>query len=468
MNELDNFEKYFKDSVGEFSEEKPSDELFSRVEYTLRENKTVGIYLILNTVFLCCFIFTFYFLSANKIINNTNQLNITESEIKSEPESVNKNQNLSETSNINKAKVNKVENKNISTEKSNLNNISKTPEVNKNSNEHSSKNTKPQIDNSFLKSQDSENHLNTKINNNLNTSATKQYYLQRKNKFSLNFAFSKYISFPQTGIINVKPQPVDPINYNLKDELKLSAEVVFGYSKVNNTLSPQSSDIKIYESLNQSEYGFGVNLRLSRNAYYLQSGLYISQFSEEYEFNQSKQEILDWMSLYDVEEVSYSYIITGYNTNQFGDSIPVIDVIKSTNTYTDTIKGTDTIISSDNYSLQNNHLAFEIPLIIGKEFRYKNLFLSLGFGVTYSRIINNKVQLINTDNLQKEIISTSDAYNLFNGIGQIEMAYRIFSNSKVFIRSEFKYGLNNIYDNRLNSNKSYNFNRYSIGFRYDL
>ncbi len=258
-----------------------------------------------------------------------------------------------------------------------------------------------------------------------------------------------------------------------------SIEVFAGPNVAFNNLSTTDISYDQYILLrNESEspklsYHIGANYKTYYNKWFMSFGINYHRIDDRATYSLPTLDIDSVVSSYMVFNTTYNKVITGYiqNPNDTSSLIPVYDIIVSQDTsfVNDIYYDTNKVVK--NYSYTNSYSYIEVPLMLGREFRYKQMVFDLAGGVSWGRLIKSEVMIPNLDRnkmLETQQTETIIVKNTFNAILGVGVGYQINENNVLFARPELRYNINSIFDKTYPIDQKYLQLRLSLGMRIKL
>ena len=288
------------------------------------------------------------------------------------------------------------------------------------------------------------------------------------------------------GINNSDQPKTDNIEsitpFNLKSKKRIYAnrlEIFAGPNVAFNNLSTNDISYDQYILLrNESEspklsYHIGANYKTYYNNWFVSFGINYHRIDDRATYSLPTLDIDSVISSYMVFNNTYNKVITGYiqNPNDTSSLIPVYDIIVSQDTsfVNDIYYDTNKVVK--NYSYTNTYSYIEVPLMLGREFRYKQMVFDLAGGVSWGRLIKSEVMIPNLDQnkmLEAQQTETIIVKNTFNAILGMGVGYQINENNVLFARPELRYNINSIFDKTYPIDQKYLQLRLSLGMRIKL
>jgi hypothetical protein len=272
------------------------------------------------------------------------------------------------------------------------------------------------------------------------------------------------------------------IPFTLKSKKRVYAnrlEIFAGPNIAFNNLTTNEDSYNQYILLrNESEspklsYHIGANYKTYYNNWFVSFGINYHRIEDRATYSLPTLDIDSVVSSYMVFNNTYNKVITGYiqNPNDTSSLIPVYDIIVSQDTsfVNDIYYDTNKVVK--NYSYTNTYSYIEIPLMLGREFRYKQMVFDLAGGVSWGRLIKSELMIPNLDQnrmLEAQQIETIIVKNTFNAILGVGIGYQINENNVLFARPELRYNMNSIFDKTYPIDQKYLQLRLSLGMRIKL
>ena len=229
-----------------------------------------------------------------------------------------------------------------------------------------------------------------------------------------------------------------------------------------------------YNSENQKiTPNIGFNYRYVSKSWFINTGASYYQIRTDADYLLPIKVVDSIQSFYQVIRMNYSYQIVDYivDPNNSGVLIPVYSSISNPDTSKYSEYVFDTTQTLKNLHYTQKYTYFEIPLVLGKEYYYKNWVFETSMGISYSRLVKSETKLpqlttksLMTDAETEEIL----VLNNFNGILGFGAAYMFSENKAVFIRPEFRYNINSMFHNSFPVSQRNNQLRIVMGIRYEL
>jgi len=264
--------------------------------------------------------------------------------------------------------------------------------------------------------------------------------------------------------------------HNYKRDFFYDYEVFMGPS-INNSVfelnANNITDSELNKTSTLASYHFGGNINLYYKNWFIRSGINYNQIKEEINFTTTSLNIDSTIQYYTIFSNTYSWDTIGWNTNlpNANDSIPIVTLDVQQTSSQNKLTDYDSTITTQKLQYKNTYSCINIPLIIGRKFHYKSLYFDLAAGVSWAHITNIETHILdpqsgevitltqNSDNIKKDI---------FNGVLSIGVGYQLNEFNSIFLRPEFQYNFNSIFDKAsFNNYKVYQM-RLSFGMRYSM
>lgn len=234
-----------------------------------------------------------------------------------------------------------------------------------------------------------------------------------------------------------------------------------------------TSDPSLNKSSSSVSYHFGANINLYYKNWFVRSGINYSQINEKLSFENNAKFMDSITYFYTLYSRTYLETILGYSSNIIPgmDSIPIIGITVIENSSQHSFVEYDSVMKTNQLQYRYNYSSINIPLMVGRKFNYKSFVFDVAGGVSWAHILQNEIQLF--DQQSGEILGSwknSDKINkdIFNGVLAVGIGFRMTDQNTVFIRPEFQYNINSIFDESLiDKHKLYQF-RFSAGIRYNI
>jgi len=505
MKEFDAFENSIKESLGGISNTKPSRLLWFKINYSLFIAAILRkSYLLMGSIGIIT-IASFGWLYSNTASDNN-------SVIKQQTTENNKSLNQNNKSNFSPAINSNIDNdnpKNINQELTNNSKINSKPQntIADVKTENKTKNTAPTPQNITNNNTSKSISIATlqsskpinKTNNNkaiyLTTSTNLITENPKNNEFTKvvnesNSSKDKTINFSdyrvqKASIIGSSffPSPDNKIHdykyssmHNYKRDFFYDYEIFMGPS-INKSVfelnANNITDSELNKTSTLASYHFGGNINLYYKNWFIRSGINYNQIKEEINFTTTSLNIDSTIQYYTIFSNTYIWDTIGWNTNlpNANDSIPIVTLDVQQTSSQNKLTNYDSTITTQKLQYKNTYSCINIPLIIGRKFNYHSFYFDVAAGVSWAHITNIETHIL--DSQSGEVITltqTSDNIkkDIFNGVLSIGVGYQLNEFNSIFLRPEFQYNFNSIFDKAsFNNYKVYQM-RISFGMRYSM
>ncbi len=522
MKEFDVFEKNLKDTLGAYSETKPSKKLWVRISTSLL------LLPLLSNTYLKGFIIAAisvagisWAISSNNFSNNNDNINAdsnSEIAITNTNNSTEGYNNTTESINLNsedKAENSKLENKfegksvkqidNYTLANNNSGTIKQKTKssnsIDKSKNNVNNKNIKrtsivattnilddktniikpEKILVSRINVKEEEKTSASNINKAVESKAIAQNTQQRQSiKPSNKPIIKEYSLLSLNSVMNMKInhiamtrthiEPIKPIRNRVWYNYELAVGGQLNYSDI--SLNPINiSDKELNKSSLMLDYNYGGNINLYRNKWFIRLGINYNNYSEQYSYSTTSLKIDSSVYSYFVINRSYTQTITAWNHNVGPgvDSIPIYTQTVVETKTENSITEYDSTKEIHNYQYKNEYSMINIPFSLGREFNYNSFVFDVAAGVSWSRIIKTNAYILDPESGEVLDIDNNNPIinkNIFNGTLSIGAGYKINRANIVFIRPELYYNFNSIFDKTyFDKHKMYQM-RISLGVRF--
>jgi hypothetical protein len=203
------------------------------------------------------------------------------------------------------------------------------------------------------------------------------------------------------------------------------------------------------------------------NNWFIRSGLAYAEYGENRTFSQ-KLEMHD-TSGYSKMEVKeyYSYDSTGIYIDPSGVIVIMYDAIRHSDTSYKWITEDSLYYQHKSIQVQNRYRYIEIPLMIGYEFRFKNLSVQVSTGVSYGFRVNSTGKFLDSQNNLVDIAPGNSPYTnqMMNYILSVGVNYHLNRRLSVSVQPTYKTNINSLFAGD-NSNIRYNHYGVNMGINY--
>ena len=252
------------------------------------------------------------------------------------------------------------------------------------------------------------------------------------------------------------------------------AEVYYGQGWTQRHMDAASMTYTEYRNKNEqalTAFQFGANIRYQKRNWFATLGLQYTQLSEKATYTLVNEKVKTQWSFFNKYSRSYNPILTGWINLPTGDSLPVYNVQETVSLTTDSMSFSDTVQNIQNLNTTHRYSYIEVPVVIGYSIPFKHFRLELASGLSVAILQNNYGKIINS-NLDKiqEFGENEAILRQFvaNGIIQLGASLPLNNRSSIFVRNDFKFNLNSIFDSPMAINQKYLFYHLNLGFRYKL
>ncbi|MCK5856177.1 MAG: hypothetical protein KAG64_01735 [Bacteroidales bacterium] len=213
-----------------------------------------------------------------------------------------------------------------------------------------------------------------------------------------------------------------------------------------------------------------ININYHYNNWFIRSGIGYAEYGENRSYS-NKIEMHD-TSGYATQSINnyYTYDTTGWikdpgNSNVL---IPVYDAILHSDTVHSWVSQDSLYYEHQSIYAQNRFRYIEIPLMLGYEFRYKNLGLELATGVSVGFRVNSSGKFMDSNNELVNINSSNSPYSntMMNYIITIGINYHIGNRLSITAQPIYKTNLNSIIKSGVGSDIRYNNLGVNLGINY--
>lgn len=212
----------------------------------------------------------------------------------------------------------------------------------------------------------------------------------------------------------------------------------------------------------------GLNLKYHINHWFIQGGVSYAEYGENKNYTQqfelhdttgfSKENIDDYYS-YD----SVGYYIDPNNPNII---ITLYDAIKHYDTSYSWVAEDSLYYEHQTIYAQNRFRYIEIPVMVGYEFRIKNLSVELSTGVSIGFRVNSSGKFLDSQNNLIDINSSNSPYSntMMNYLLSVGLKYHIDNRFSVIAQPIYKTNLNSLFNS--GNSARYNHIGLNIGLNY--
>ncbi|RLD67245.1 MAG: hypothetical protein DRI84_02980 [Bacteroidetes bacterium] len=212
----------------------------------------------------------------------------------------------------------------------------------------------------------------------------------------------------------------------------------------------------------------GLNLKYHVNNWFIQSGVAYAEYGENKNYNQ-KIEMHD-TSGYAHQNVDeyYTYDSVGFyiDPNNPGVVITLYDAIKHYDTSYNWVSEDSIFHENQGIYAQNRFRYIEIPLMLGYEFRFKNLSVEVSTGVSFGFRVNSSGKFLNSKNELIDINQSNSPYSntMMNYLLSVGLKYHLDNRFSIIAQPIYKTNLNSLFSSE--SSPSYNHFGLNIGLNY--
>jgi hypothetical protein len=220
-------------------------------------------------------------------------------------------------------------------------------------------------------------------------------------------------------------------------------------------------------------YHAGFNYKSFYKNWYISIGAGFHRIQDRATYSLPTMDLDSTISNFMVFRTKYHRTIVGYMTNP-NDTTSLIPIYQTTTQQDTSIVQQviyDSTESIKSYSYTNTYSYIEIPLLVGHQFHYKSLIFDLAGGISWNRLIQYEVNLPNLENnrlLNSGQLEQMLVRNTFNAIFSAGIGYGINEGKVLFIRPEFRYNLNNMFDKHIPVQQKYIQLRLSLGMQFQF
>ncbi len=209
-----------------------------------------------------------------------------------------------------------------------------------------------------------------------------------------------------------------------------------------------------------------LNVKFHINNWFIQSGLAYAEYGENRTFSQ-KLEMHD-TSGYSKMEVKeyYTYDSTGIFVDPSGVIVIMYDAVQHSDTSYKWI--TEDSLYYEHLAIQaeNRYRYIEIPLMLGYEFRFKNLGLQLSTGVSFGFRVNSTGKFLDAQNNLVDITPDNSPYTnqMMNYILTVGVNYHLNRRLSVSVQPTYKTNINTLFAG--DNSTRYNHYGVNMGINY--
>jgi len=214
----------------------------------------------------------------------------------------------------------------------------------------------------------------------------------------------------------------------------------------------------------------GLNIKYHINNWFIKSGIAYSEFGENRNYLQdielhdtngySKQNIYQY----------YTYDTTGWvnDPNNPGVLIPVFDAIYHSDTTCSWVSRDSVYYEHIDIYAQNRFRYIEVPIMLGYEFRLKNIGLEVATGISIGFRVNSSGKFLNYNNDLVDVNPSNNPYSnmMMNYILSVGVKYHLTNRFSIIAQPIYKTNLNSIIESNFGSDTRYTSIGLNVGVNY--
>ena len=266
-----------------------------------------------------------------------------------------------------------------------------------------------------------------------------------------------------------------PYQIAFRNEVEIFAGPNIAFNQLTSKDNSLQSTIDLRTS-NESpklSYHFGLNYRTYYKKWVAGIGVNYYRIEDRASYLMPSVDVDSSISSYMIFNTTYNRVIIGYlqNPNDTTSQIPIYKVTATQDTSLVNEVHYDSTQSMKSISFTNTYSYIEVPIMLGREFRFKYFVFDISGGVSWNRLIKTQVSIPNADGTA--LISGSELDNIlvkntFNAIFALGIAYQVNEGSLIFVRPTMRYNMNSLFEKSYPIDQKYLQIRLSIGMRIKL
>jgi len=214
----------------------------------------------------------------------------------------------------------------------------------------------------------------------------------------------------------------------------------------------------------------GFNLKYHVNNWFVQSGLSYSEYGENknYIHNIEMHDTTGYPDQNINEYYSYDSVGFYIDPNNPTVVITLYDAIKHTDTTYTWISEDSLYYEHQGIYAQNRYRYIEIPVMLGYEFRFKNLGVEVSTGVSFGFRVNSSGKFLDSKNELIDINTENSPYSnsMMNYILIVGVKYHLTNRLSVIAQPIYKTNINSIFTS--GQSTSYNNFGLNVGLNYTI
>jgi hypothetical protein len=214
----------------------------------------------------------------------------------------------------------------------------------------------------------------------------------------------------------------------------------------------------------------GLDINYHINNWFIRSGIAYAEYGENRTYsNKIEKHDTAGYSRTSVKTY-YTYDTTGWITDPGNSSvqIPVYDAIMHHDTTYIWVSRDSLYYEHQNIYAQNRFRYIEIPLMLGYEYKFKNLGIELATGVSVGFRVNSSGKFMDSNKQLVDINSSNSPYShtMMNYIFTAGVNYHFSDRFSIAVRPVYKTNLNSIIESGVGSDIRYNSFGVNLGINY--
>jgi hypothetical protein len=253
-----------------------------------------------------------------------------------------------------------------------------------------------------------------------------------------------------------------------------SVDVFGGPAWINNT-EPINQDEgqAIYQTSMEKNIltpNLGLNLKYHVNNWFVQSGLTYAEYGENRNYtNNIEMHDTSGYSKQNINEY-YSYDSVGFYIDPSNPTVVITlyDAIKHSDTSYSWISEDSLYYEHHNIYAQNRFRYIEIPLMVGYEFRFKNLGLEVSTGVSFGFRVNSSGKFLDSNNELIDINKSNSPYSntMMNYLLSVGVKYHLTNRFSIIAQPTYKTNISSLFSS--GATTSYNNFGLNVGLNYTI
>ncbi len=261
--------------------------------------------------------------------------------------------------------------------------------------------------------------------------------------------------------------------YSSQLEIFAGPNIAYNNLEVNDPTYNEHTSLRLENEDPKLSYHLGINYKTYYEKWFISLGINYHRIEDRATYSLPTIDIDSAMSSYMVFRTTYNQAIVGYvqNPNDTSSLLPIIELQVSQDTSFVNEVYYDSTKSVKRYSYTNSYSFIEVPLMIGREFRYKHFVFDIAGGISWQRLIKYQVNIPDMDNNQLLDLNQTETilvHNTFNGILGLGVGYQLNEGYVLFARPDIRYNLNSMFEKDYPVSQKYLQLRISIGMRIQL